>query len=196
MTRTLLALALATASIGCTASVADEAVDDLGSDVDDPAGKEDGVVRPLGTFDIVEDGFGIQQVTLFTDKSYHMVERLQVRCAKAPCNPITRETDGTYRYTKSGRSRYIRFTEADTTSTERYRYTYSATNDSLRLTHIDSDGNAAPRIDLELNRGGYCSTDARCTMQDLPAVRCFGATHDWRCTVDNVCVPSAACLQR
>ena len=42
--------------------------DDAAADVDDPAGKEDGVVRPVGTFMLSEPGMGIQELTLFSDK--------------------------------------------------------------------------------------------------------------------------------
>lgn len=188
MTRTLLALALAAASMGCTASVADEAVDDLGADVEDPAGKEDGVVRPIGTFEIVEDGYGIQQVTLFTDKTYHIVERLRVRCAAAPCNPITRESEGTYRYTKSGRSRYIRFTNSQTRAVERYRYTFSANTEHLTLRHV-VDGAAYEAIEFDQDaHGGWCNTDDHCAMQELPGIRCLGG--HWECSDSFECVPA------
>lgn len=176
MNRVIVALTLALLGAGCTANVGDDATDDLSVDTDDPAGKEDGVVRPVGTFNVSQpSNHGIQQITLFSDKTYHIAVTNQVRCVRAPCPALHQEETGTYRYTKSGRSRYIRFLETDHDTAVRYRYTYNPTTEHLSVTLVD-DGFTGDRVDLDRDgHNGYCVEDAQCDLQDLPRLRCFGA---------------------
>ncbi|MBK8173585.1 MAG: hypothetical protein IPK60_25055 [Sandaracinaceae bacterium] len=188
MLRISLMFMLALGTVGCAADVG-ESVDDASEDTDDPAGKEDGVVRPVGTFEVdnVAGTQGLYLVTLMSDKTFHYEKRDRVVCVRAPCPARIAARDGTYTYTKSGRSRYIRFLDEDRELIARYRYTFSATSGVLRMTKID-DGAAGATVSLTRDEaGGWCETSAQCTTQELPLFRCLGA--HWECSEDNACVP-------
>lgn len=193
MNRTLIALSLALACAGCTANVDAEAADDSAVDVDDPAGKEDGVARPVGTFLRTEEGMGIQEITLFSDRTYHSHFVNRYRCQpNARCLaaiPIDLQTTGTYRYTKSGRSRYIRLvSDATGGPITRFRYTYNASTEHLTLREV-VDGVAYDATDFDRDaHGGWCEVDDHCEMQELPGIRCLGA--HWECSDSFQCVPS------
>lgn len=193
MNRTLIALSLALACAGCTAGIDPEAADDAAADVDDPAGKEDGVVRPVGTFMLSEPGMGIQELTLFSDKTYHLHFLNRLRCQpNARCLaaiPIDTQSTGTYRFTKSGRNRYIRMvSDAVGGPISRYRYTYNARTEHLTLREV-VDGNAYDAVEYDRDaHGGWCNTDDHCALQDLPGIRCAGG--HWECSESFECVPA------
>lgn len=193
MNRILIAFSLALACVGCTASIDPDAADDAAADVDDPAGKEDGVVRPVGTFQLSERGNGLQEITLFSDRTYHLHFKHYTRCApNTRCLgsiPVNSEATGTYRFTKSGRNRYIRLvSDATGGPITRYRYTYNTNTEHLVLREV-VDGVAGEAIDLDHDAyGGWCENDDHCALQELPGIRCIGA--HWECSDASTCVPA------
>lgn len=159
------ALAIATFALlglGCEGA----AVDDLGPDVIDTAGKADGVVRPVGSF--WQEGAAPGEplvVVLKTDMTFHY-ETLVV-CVVAPCNPIAH--DGTYAWSKSGTTRYIRFLDAEGNLIERFAYKLSG--DTLKL----RAKGATAWLALDRKFGeGWCAAAEDCWHQEITTVSCMG----------------------
>jgi len=118
----------------CTAPTVDGANDNL-PDEDDLRGKEDGVERPVGTFRLEEAQAGeFTLLVLKTDKTFH--SETMVYCFAAPCYPVA--LDGTYKYTRSGHTLYIRFQDLEGRDAGRFAYTYDGSTLSLRKTYTDT----------------------------------------------------------
>lgn len=202
MNRISILLALSLAASACTANVGDQSTDDNRVDVDDPAGKEDGVVRPVGTFDVEGDpSYSLVQVTLFTDKTFHAIERRNLRCpVGANCNVggvrvVDSEIEGSYRYTRSGSSRYIRLSSdgwRGGLTSHRYRYTYDARDQELTLKFIFADGGSEPTQVFSRAANAYCTSHEQCQLQELGALECRFPT-EWDCSAEHVCRPGPGC---
>lgn len=203
MNRIVATLLVALSAAGCASAPDASFDDDLAVDVDDPAGKEDGVARPIGTFLVEQvEGIseGITEFTLYSDKTFHMKTHVRARCSLGTptCPSFDRDTVGTYRYTKSGRNRYVRLTSESFNQYDRFRYTFNAATGALALTPI-FQGTAGERLELlRDDAGGYCGDTAQCGMLDLDMTLCSpdGETalqlaDAWSCIL-NSCVP--ACL--
>lgn len=200
----IVALCLIALSAAACATAPDASFeDDLALDVDDPAGKEDGVIRPIGTFNVAQAESvreGLLELTLYSDKTFHLSSRAQARCGfgPSPCPHFDSSIVGTYRYTKSGRNRYIRLASEQFLQYDRFRYTYQASDGALRVTPIH-EGNAGDAYQLTRDdAGGTCGETAQCGLLDLDMTLCSvnGEPAEqlesaWTC-IDNSCVP--ACL--
>lgn len=203
MDRIIATLFIALSAAGCASAPDESFEDDLAADVDDPTGKEDGVVRPVGTFLVQQDqgiSEGITEFTLYSDKTFHMKTHVRARCSLGTptCPSFERDTVGTYRYTKSGRNRYLRLTSETFNQYDRFRYTFNANEGALAITAIH-EGTAGARIDLVRDdAGGYCSDTAHCGLLELDMTLCspdgettLAVNEAWTC-IENACVP--ACL--
>ena len=175
MRTTALLMALALAAFGCSGTP--DTADDANADTIDNAAKADGVVRPVGTY--LKDGATAGQFTkivLKTDRTFH--RELMVYCIVAPCP--TPATDGTYNFSKSGTTRYIRFLDDNGDLIDRYAYTLSGDVLKLRVpnettkvayTHADNDN-------------AWCDVADDCGLQELAQPRCPG---QWTCGAENTC---------
>jgi hypothetical protein len=115
------AYSLAIVAIFFTGCATDGSDDDDIDDVADEAGKADGVARPVGTY---ESATGpIEQLVLRSDKTFERTD-----------SGIASLVAGTYTFTKSGATRYIRFFE-DGALLDRYAYRIGA-EDTLELRQI------------------------------------------------------------
>ena len=176
MSRYAIVLSLFTmiAFIGCGGT--DINSDDNGMDVEDPAGLEDGVVRPVGTFRL--DGAMAGELTILalkTDKTYHA--ETMIYCVKAPCYPLVDE--GTYRYTKSGNTRYIRL--YGPAGEKLHRFAYRFQSDVLYLRDTDTENDW---FEMYRSYDGWCGEPSDCEIQNLSQPRCPG---EWTCGYDGVC---------
>jgi hypothetical protein len=112
---------------GCDSTTSNP--DDSAADVTDNSDKADGVVRPEGTYTHAAAAAGdFTVVILNADKSFH--REMLVMCITTPCNPVA--TDGTYGWSKSGSTRYVRFLDANGALIDRYAYTLSGDVLTLR----------------------------------------------------------------
>jgi hypothetical protein len=159
------AILLATA---CNAE-SEPSYDDTTVDEDDPAGKEDGVVRPVGTFrnDVAAAGEPALLV-LKTDKTFHL--ETMIYCVRFPCNPLA--ADGRYKYTISHGIRYIRLYDADNRPVDRFAYRFDGTNLSLRHVYTETWFDMAPAAPA------WCAEVDDCLEQDLISPMCLG---EWTC---------------
>jgi hypothetical protein len=168
----------------CTAPTVDGANDNL-PDEDDLRGKEDGVERPVGTFRLEEAQAGeFTLLVLKTDKTFH--SETMVYCFAAPCYPVA--LDGTYKYTRSGHTLYIRFQDLEGRDAGRFAYTYDGSTLSLRKTYTDT------WFDMTLEASAWCGVPDDCGIQNLITPRCLGL---WTCDA-GVCAydctpPAMAC---
>jgi hypothetical protein len=169
-TTTRLLLALALMGLGCGGGSDDAAVD-----VPDSAGKADGVTRPVGTYR--NDGAANGQFAFVVLKSDTFFHRAQVvTCVAAPCNPAAQF--GSYAFTKSGNTQYIRFNDNDGNLVDRYAYRLDG--DQLSLRAVDAAG--WQKLTLTADQA-FCAEAADCEIQELPQPRCPGR---WRC-LENTC---------
>ena len=201
MSRIAALVLIALSATGCASAPDASFEDDLAVDVDDPAGKEDGVIRPIGTFaveQIDEVHEGLLEFTLFSDKTFHLSSRVRARCSlgTSHCPSFDSSIDGTYRYTKSGRNRYIRLSAQSFLQYDRFRYTYHASGGELSVTPI-YEGRAGNTYDLVRDEaGGYCGQNADCYLQELEPVLCgYVPSPDqlasaWEC-VEAQCIPTS-----
>jgi hypothetical protein len=154
-------------AFGC--GVADDTGDDRAQDVIDDAGKADAVSRPTGSFRSQEASAGqFTLVVLNEDRTFH--REMMVYCFAAPCNPVAQS--GTYTFSKSGDTRYIRFLDADGNLVDRYAYTWAA--DTLKLR---SSGGTAWQA-LRTGGDGWCAVPDDCEGQGLVHIECVG---QWVC---------------
>ena len=170
---------------GAACNVASSSADNDGlPDQEDNAGKEDGVIRPVGTF--VNDAATAGQPALLvlkSDKTYHMGTR--VYCVRAPCDPIA--DDGRYKYSISRGTRYIRLYDASGDLLARYAYTFVDGVLSLRLSGTEE------WFDMTYAADAWCAAPADCELQDLITPLCIGEFQcnanacSWHC---GVAVPS------
>jgi hypothetical protein len=175
MRTTALFIALALAAFGCNGSP--ETADDGNADTIDTATKADGVVRPVGTY--LKDAASAGQFTkvvLKTDRTFH--RETMVYCIMAPCPPVASE--GTYNFSKSGSTRYLRFLDENGDLIDRYAYTLSGDVLKLRV-----PGESA-RVAYEHadNDSAWCGVADDCGLQDLAQPRCPG---QWTCNEENTC---------
>ena len=188
----LATLVLAFFAIACGG---DEYADDQVLDHNDPAGLEDGITRPTGTW----EGEGLQagqftSLALLSDKSFHA--EVRVICVKAPCNPVAQ--DGTYRYTKSGATRYIKLYDSDGEVLSRYAYTLEDNTLFLRDATQDSKGRCVTHEWFTMNKSfdGYCHVPEDCASQGLFTMTCVGEYEcndnlcGFHCTTSNICEES------
>lgn len=132
-------------------------------------GKEDGVVRPLGTYRGEAAGAGdLVTVVLKSDKTFH--RETLVTCITTPCNPIGE--DGTYKFTKGGENRYIRFLDTDGQLID--RYAYELEDDTLSLRKDDSED----VLTLVRSAESWCGAPDDCKIQGAAQPRCIG---EWQC---------------
>ncbi len=144
--------------------------DDEGPDsVDTGADKQDGVIRPLGTYRQAGQWHDYSLVVLKSDKTYYLLyEDMDGR-------PI--HDEGTYEWSKNGSTRYIRFLYPD--GSLNVRYAYYLNGDVLTLREAGSDDQQK----LTYSPDAWCGIPADCGLQGLTA---SGA---WTCTND-VCAAS------
>jgi hypothetical protein len=167
------AAALLLAGVACDAESSGTGNDGRPDEIDN-AGKEDGVIRPVGTFG--NDAAVAGQPTLLvlkSDKTYHMATL--VYCFRAPCDPIG--DDGTYKYSLSRGTRYIRLYDAAGDLRARYAYTFADDVLSLRLSGTED------WFDMTHSSEPWCSAPGDCELQDLITPMCVG---EFECA-DNAC---------
>jgi hypothetical protein len=124
----LLALVFALVAFGCDGVASNP--DDLADDQLDDGKADAEVVRPIGTFRAVPPAAGgLAVLVLKADRTFHY-EQI-VYCVRAPCPPLA--TEGSYSYSKSGSTRYLRFKDAQGNLVNRYAYTVAARTLKLRL---------------------------------------------------------------
>jgi hypothetical protein len=170
----LVAMLAVLGAFGCDGTAVnpeDEAVDVL-----DNAEKADGVVRPLGTYRNDAAAVGdFALVTLKADKTFY--RETVVACFRAPCDPI-RET-GTYSWSKSGATRYVRFLDGATHELiDRYAYTLDGDALTLRVPHTND------RQHFTLTTEAWCDVAADCGVQGLGQGDCVG---EWTCATAHQC---------
>jgi hypothetical protein len=175
MRTTALFMVLALAAFGCNGSP--DTGDDTAADTIDTATKADGVVRPVGTF--LKDAASAGQFTkivLKTDRTFH--RETMVYCVRAPCPAL--ESEGTYNYSKSGSTRYIRFMDENGDLIDRYAYTLA--DDVLKLrVPGESTRVAYTRAD---DANAWCGVADDCELQELAQPKCPG---QWTCGAENTC---------
>lgn len=123
---------LVCALAACTNAV--EPDGDLDLDHADSAaeGKADAVAHPLGSFRLTPHAVpDIIQVDLRADRTYH---------AELWRDRATVFSDGTYRFTSSGQTRYIRFTATTGSDVGDYAYRFVEGDDYLELRKVHTDG--------------------------------------------------------
>ena len=110
---TVVAALFALVVFGCDGTAVNP--DDQAQDQVEVDGKADGssaaVARPLGTYRVAHQYAGrLTMVTFKSDKTFHY--EMMVYCAGGgTCPPVGH--DGTYTFSKSGTTRYIRFLDAE-----------------------------------------------------------------------------------
>ncbi len=136
--------------------VADDEVE-----VDDLEGKEDGVARPIGTFnhamERTDDSWGGIYLSLMTDKQARREEDI---------DPFVGPTieRGTYKYTRTGTKRFITLTLDGTVN--KYQYTFA--DDTLRLRSPNGQW-----VEYESSMA-KCDEHEDCELQDEPSdARCY-----------------------
>ncbi|MCU0620044.1 MAG: hypothetical protein MUC69_00920 [Gemmatimonadales bacterium] len=152
--------------------------DDATADSADMEGKADGVERPVGTFAAGMAPVGqFRLVVLTTDKRFHR-ERA-ASCTGGPCSPDVEE--GTYTWSKSGSTRYVRFVDPDGVLMDRYAYTLSDGGRTLKLrVPGTNDRQTLAREDS----AAWCGQPEDCDLQELAQPRCPG---QWSCDEGSTC---------
>ncbi len=125
-------LLAAVSLVGCAGGDQAGEVDDLDAD------KADGVSYPLGTFDTTSPKlYEVSELTLNADKSFG--RQTEVACAGGGgCGP--EKESGTYKFTKSGSIRYIRFLDEKGALIDRYQWTLSGKTLKIRNTDSKAPG--------------------------------------------------------
>ncbi|MBI5482216.1 MAG: hypothetical protein HY906_25395 [Deltaproteobacteria bacterium] len=175
MRTTALFMVLALAAVGCNGSP--DIGDDANADTIDAATKADGVIRPVGTY--LRDNATAGQFTkvvLKTDRTFH--RELMVYCIMAPCP--TPATEGTYNFSKSGTTRYIRFLDENGDLID--RYAYKLDGDVLKLRA--SGSSSYVKYEHADNDAAWCGVADDCELQELPQPRCPG---QWTCGAESTC---------
>lgn len=137
MTRTkdyLFALLIALAVPACATP---DATADEAAEVDDLGGKEDGVARPEGSYHFDGQAHPGTIVELTLDPGTKTYE-LSWSTFGDGRQLHTEQATGTYKFTKSGRNRYIRFIDEAGDLLNRYQYRLSGTTLSLRVDWRDA----------------------------------------------------------
>jgi hypothetical protein len=175
MRTTALFMVLALAAFGCNGG--SDIGDDANADTIDTATKADGVDRPAGTFLNATAAAGqLTKLVIKTDKTFH--REMMVYCVVAPCP--TPATEGTYTWSKSGSTRYIRFLDEDGNLIDRYAYKWDG--DVLKLRA--SGANNWVKYTTAENSEAWCGVPEDCQLQNLPQPRCPG---QWVCTEESTC---------
>jgi hypothetical protein len=174
-----LAVALAVSAgggvVGCGAAV--ESDDDVIDALDLNSEKDDGIARPVGTFEIDPVGawYTFEKLVLMSDKTFHREYR--VMCVRAPCPPLA--MNGKYRFSKSGRTNYIRFNDASGAPLDRFAYRMAG-NSVLELRAVGK----SKWVRFKKATEAWCDEARDCKLQKLMSVlTCVG---DWTCG-DNTC---------
>ena len=178
---TVVAALFALVVFGCDGTAVNP--DDQAQDQVEVDGKADGssaaVARPLGTYRVAHQYAGrLTMVTFKSDKTFHY--EMMVYCAGGgTCPPVGH--DGTYTFSKSGTTRYIRFLDADGQLIDRYAYQLTGQlGDTLKLRLSgDSEWTTLPQ-----SGDAYCAAAADCGLQGLIHPMC--APGGWTCE-DNLC---------
>lgn len=91
------------------------------------------------------------------------------------------EEEGTFKYTKSGTKRFLRFVDADGSLIDRWEYVVAA-NGSLKVRPAGaSKWQAVPKSEV-----AFCTAEIECTQQGIPQPRC---PHAWSFE-NNACTPT------
>ena len=164
MTKSVLFAAMfALVAFGCDGAVSNP--DDLAEDQLDDGKADLGIERPVGTFRAVPPSAGaFTVVAIKADRTFHL-EQI-VYCFRAPCPPIA--TEGSYSYSSSGSTRYIRFKDAEGNLIDRYAYKVAAGTLKLRLVGQDVWQT------LEKSADAWCATPADCDVQGIIHPMCWG----------------------
>ncbi len=102
------------------------------SDIEDTVSGKDDVVRPVGTYESTSAPTArgdIVTLNLHADRTFERSGAFRV--TTHPPGPVI-EQKGTYKFTKSGDKRYIRFSVDGLKSSDRYQYTLSGKTLKLR----------------------------------------------------------------
>jgi hypothetical protein len=173
----LAACGLVLAVFGCRSA---EPVDNE-ADVDDPAGKADGVDGPVGTYVIQGDYAGesprADLLVLKTDMTFHRVSVTVVDQGELFEEEVVTE-EGSYKFTRSttGPTRYIRFVDADGELIDRMAWTMSGDALTLRWVYTDDE------FEMEKQNRAWCDAPDDCGVQHYPQPRCIG---EWECGGSN-----------
>ncbi|MBI3073229.1 MAG: hypothetical protein HYY84_14035 [Deltaproteobacteria bacterium] len=169
----LAASALSVVACGATGESDDDVIDSLDPNTE----KDDGIARPVGTFnaELAFARLGFEKVALMTDKSFHREHR--VMCDRPPCPPFA--TNGKYKFTKSRGTNYIRFNDASGAPLDRFAYRMSG-RDALELRAVGSRSwHKFKKADV-----AWCDEARDCKLQKLVSLlTCVG---DWACN-SNAC---------
>ena len=176
-------VAMLVVAVGC--ATPDVNADDYGAEQDDVVGgKDDSAAKPVGTYELTTPAPGqFTRLTVMTDKTFH--RETLVECFAAPCYPLA--VDGTYKFTASGATKYIKFTAEDGTVLDKYAYKMSGSKLKLRLVG-DTTWFTMPKA-----TAGWCAAADDCGLQSLSHGSCSGA---WDCssnTCSYVCGADSAC---
>jgi hypothetical protein len=170
MKNTLLSAIVAVIACGCDGG-AFETVD-MEQDHLEAAGSSDlAAKRPVGSFR--SQGAAVGQFSLLVLKSDMTFHReTVVACLRAPCPAIA--LDGTYVYSLSGATRYVRFTSPDGAFVD--RYAYRLLDDTTLEVRRSGTGEWQT---LKDEFTGWCAEVADCAPQDLRRPMCIEG--QWTC---------------
>lgn len=124
----LFALMLALAVPACASPSGD---DEGSAEIDDFGGKEDGVARPEGSYHFDGRAYPGAIIELTLDPGTKTFASTWATFGNGRALHAEQAT-GTYRFTKSGRNRFIRFTDEAGDLLNRYQYRLSGTTLSLK----------------------------------------------------------------
>jgi hypothetical protein len=156
--------------IGCGNDVQNQ--DDLQSDQEDTAIKADGVQKPLSTFRMAEsdlknaaDG-DLVLLVLKTNNLFYSEDNQW--CLELPCPPSTQT--GTYQFTKSGRTTYLRLFDNGGALLRRFAYTFDGQTLNLRNTKDQTN-----RWVTLHQSAAWCAKAYDCKVQPQLGLLCIGA---------------------
>jgi hypothetical protein len=178
--------ALVISSLSLSACMQSDAADDAAEVIDDGK-QDDGTSKPLGTYadpflalDDFPAGTTFPLMSMLVLRSDGTFLRTQVLGCEGTNACDRSEEEGTFKYTKSGTRRFLRFSDAEGNLIDRWQYVV-ATNGALELRPAGtSKWQPVPRSEV-----AFCTAEVECTQQGLPQQGCPDA---WSCE-NNACTP-------
>jgi hypothetical protein len=195
MWRRIFGIGLLAMTVICTGcgNTTSEFQNDLQSDADDPGGKQDGMDKPVGTYELfLQKGDpqpgDFELMVLKTDGSFYR-KVIDTYVKDPDCNigrclgtATYREEEGNYKFTRSGTSRFIRFYSREGNAMDRYAYKFD-TEWSAQL-NIRLVGTTRWYETLKTDSLIWCKSAADCSLQGLVEPSC---ENGWTCDNFNQC---------
>lgn len=182
--RTIL-FALVISSLSLSACMQTDAGD--AAEIIDDGKQDDATTKPLGTYadpflalDDFPAGTTFPLMSMLVLRSDGSFLRTQVLACQGTNACDRSEEVGTFKYTKSGTKRFLRFADADGNLIDRWEYQL-ATNGNLKVRPAGtSKWQSVPKSEV-----AFCTAAVECTQQGIPQPRCPDA---WSCE-SNACTP-------